>query len=265
MRLWHSLVVALILACLALTWLLTKPLAIHVSPPTRTEAYGPQPQDYGELRLPKGRGPFPVVVLVHGGCWTKGFAKSAYMAPLATALTKRGVATWNIEYRQQGDPGGGWPGTFLDSGGHAALWIAGRGGLPADSPIRGDAPLKIAAAVDIDGPADIAAFAAKDAGVCGEPVIAPFMGGTPAQVPERYAQASPIARLPLPVAQYLIAAQVLTPADAAAYLRAALAKGEPVDVRAFPNAGHADVANPRTAAGAQVVEIILRAAGISAR
>jgi acetyl esterase/lipase len=293
LRRWHILVVALILACLALTWRLMRPPAVLVSPPTRTEAYGPALQDYGELRIPKGRGPFPVAVIVHGGCWTKGYANLDYMAPLAEALTRDGVATWNIEYRQQGDPGGGWPGTFLDwgagvdhlralaktnpldlsrvvvaghsAGGHAALWIAARGDLPADSPIRGAMPLKIAAAVDIDGPADLVAFVAKDASICGEPVIVPFMGGAPAQIPERYTEASPIARLPLHVAQYLIAAQVLSPADAAAYRAAALARGERVDVRVFPNASHRDVADPRNPAGAEVVAVIAHAAGINAR
>jgi len=30
------------------------------------------------------------------------------------ALKKIGIATWNIEYRRLGNPGGGWPGTFED-------------------------------------------------------------------------------------------------------------------------------------------------------
>jgi len=291
MRRWHVLAAALILACLALTWRLTTAsrAKTFVSGPTFTEAYGPALQEYGELRMPKGPGPFPVAVIIHGGCWTKGYATSAYMAPMAAALAAKGVATWNIEYRQAGDPGGGWPGTFLDwgagvdhlralaksypldlshvvvaghsAGGHAALWIAARDGLPASSPIRGAEPLKIAAAVDIDGPGDLAGIIGRDASICGEPVIAPFMGGAPAQVPDRYAEASPIARLPLHVAQTLVAAQVLTPADAAAYRTAALAKGEDVVVQAFPNASHGDVADPRNPAGAQVVAVIARAAG----
>jgi acetyl esterase/lipase len=263
---------------------------VVVASSAHTEAYGPAPQEYGELRLPKGRGPFPVAVIIHGGCWTKGYANLDYMTPLAEALTREGVATWNIEYRQKGDPGGGWPGTFTDwgaatdhlralakaypldlsrvvvaghsAGGHAALWIAARGGLPADSPIRGASPLKVAAAVDIDGPADLAGIVGRDAGICGAPVVAPFMGGTPAQVPDRYAQASPIARPPLHAAQYLISAKVLTPADGAAYRAAALAKGEQVDLRAFPDASHGDVANPRNPAGAEVVTVTERAANV---
>ena len=32
-------------------------------------AYGEAPLQFGELRLPTGRGPHPVAVIVHGGCW----------------------------------------------------------------------------------------------------------------------------------------------------------------------------------------------------
>jgi hypothetical protein len=27
---------------------------------------------FGQLRLPEGNGLFPVAVVMHGGCWTKG-------------------------------------------------------------------------------------------------------------------------------------------------------------------------------------------------
>src|SRR5436190_17459015 len=75
--------------------------------PSKVEAYGADPLQYGELRLPAGPGRFPVAVIVHGGCWTRGFATLRYMAPLASALAAKGVATWNVEYRQLGDNGAG--------------------------------------------------------------------------------------------------------------------------------------------------------------
>src|SRR5690349_1351707 len=62
-------------------------------------SYGSSPQQYAELRLPEGAGPFPVVVLIHGGCWI-GYASAAYTAPMASALTREGWATWNLEYRR---------------------------------------------------------------------------------------------------------------------------------------------------------------------
>ena len=89
---------------------------LPASKPTAVLAYGTGPQQVGELRLPNGKGPFPVAVVIHGGCWTKGLATMQNTAPLASDLTKSGIATWNIEYRQVGDDDGGWPGTFLDWG-----------------------------------------------------------------------------------------------------------------------------------------------------
>ena len=180
---------------------------LPASMPTKTEAYGPDPLQVGDLRVPKGSGHFPVAIIVHGGCWTKGFATLSYMSPLASALTDAGIPTWNIEYRQVGDAGGGWPGTYLDwaaasdhlrilaksypldlkriiavghsAGASGAFWIAARTSMNADNEIRGSSPIKVIAGVAIDGPVDLGGFIGDDAEVCQKPVIAPFMGGTP--------------------------------------------------------------------------------------
>ena len=77
-------------------------------------AYGADSLQFGELRLPNGKGPFPVAIVIHGGCWVHGYAAANNAAPIADALRDAGVATWNIEYRRRDNPGGGWPGTFLD-------------------------------------------------------------------------------------------------------------------------------------------------------
>jgi acetyl esterase/lipase len=249
------------------------------------EAYGPDPLQFGELRLPKGKGPFPVAVIVHGGCWTKGFATLAYLAPLAERLAKAGVATWSVEYRQLGDTGGGWPGTFLDwatatdhlralatrfpldlddvvalghsAGGPAALWLAARGGLPAGSAIRGGDPLKIHAAIDIDGPGDITAFIGPDRKICGGPVIARLMGGTPRRVAPRYRQGNPSQRLPIGAPQALVASVVLPAAAAAAYQAQARTAGDTVRVLELNDAGHFDMLAPGTPSEALVETLIL--------
>ena len=67
--------------------------ALRSDPPKLVAHYGPGPLQVGELRLPAGVGPFPVVVVVHGGCWTKGFATARNTAALATALSKRDGST----------------------------------------------------------------------------------------------------------------------------------------------------------------------------
>ena len=260
-----------------------------VSKPTKVEAYGADPLQFGELRLPAGRGPFPVIVIIHGGCWTKGFATLSYMSPLASDLAARGVATWNIEYRQIGDPGAGWPGSFLDwanatdhlralaktypldlshvvvtghsAGGHAALWVAGRGKLPIGSPIRGGPPLKVVGAVAIDGPGDIADFIGLDAQICGQPVIVPFMGGDPKTAPARYAQGDPIRLTPLGVPSVLISSAVLLPKDAEHYRVTATTRGDKVKVLDLTGVGHFDMLSPKTASGAQVEALIVEALG----
>src|SRR5712692_4842484 len=76
-------------------------------------AYGPDPQQFGNLYLPNTIGPHPAVILIHGGYWRARY-RLDLMNDLAKDLAKRGYAAWNIEYRRVGNPGGGWPGTFLD-------------------------------------------------------------------------------------------------------------------------------------------------------
>ncbi len=256
--------------------------ALPASEPVQVARYGEHELQFGELRLPEGDGPFPVAVIVHGGCWTAGFATVRNTAPLASALSERGIATWNIEYRQIGDEGAGWPGTFLDwaaaadhlrtlaaghpldlgrvfaighsAGGHAALWLATRHRLPDDSAIRGENPLPIQAAVNIDGPADIASFVGPDAEICGKPVIAPLMAGTPDQIPTHYAQGNPLALQPAGVPQYLIQVGVLSTDDAERFRERAQTDAAPVEILAPASANHFDVIAPGSTVGDAVLD-----------
>lgn len=50
-----------------------------------------------ETRVPEGEGPFPAVVLVHGGGWVAG--TPSVMDPLARHLTENGFLTVNTRYR----------------------------------------------------------------------------------------------------------------------------------------------------------------------
>jgi acetyl esterase/lipase len=242
------------------------------SPPNKTVQYGADPLQVGDLRLPHGKGPFPVVVVVHGGCWTKGFATRQNTAALASALTDAGFATWNIEYRQVGEAGSGWPGTFKDwadatdylrvlaktqplqldkvsavghsAGATAALWLASRAKLPATSEVRGANPLPLKAAVAIDGPPGVAEFIGADAQICGKPVIEPLMGGSPGAFPARYKESDAAQRLPLGMPQLLVASVVLPAEEANAYRDKAVAAGDPVQVLLVHNGGHFDIIAP---------------------
>ena len=79
--------------------------------PDRRIVYGSEASHYGELRLPAGAGPHPLVILIHGGCFKAEYATAQYFGAMADALKADGIATWNIEYRRLGEPGSGWPGT----------------------------------------------------------------------------------------------------------------------------------------------------------
>src|SRR5215475_4845842 len=84
-----------------------------VMPADHRLPYGPNEFQFGDLRLPKGPGPHPVAIVIHGGCWMSEYGLS-YMSHLSAALAEVGVATWSVEYRRIGNEGGGWPGTFVD-------------------------------------------------------------------------------------------------------------------------------------------------------
>lgn len=259
---------------------------MEVSAPAQTIQYGASPLQVADLRLPEGPGPYPIVVLIHGGCWDNGFGVKAQMAPLADALGKRGFATLNVEYRQVGDPGGGWPGTMQDVGaaldslkgvaaerhldlskvtvvGHSAgtqlaLWTAVRDRLPASSDLFASDPVKPAAVVAVDGPGTLAEFIGVDAEVCGKPVIVPFMGGTPQQFPQRYFDASPQAHLPLGVPQSF--AQAAFADRMQPYIDRSKAAGDTVDVYRPKNGKHFDIINPTQKQGQGTIELIARVA-----
>lgn len=247
------------------------------SVPVLTAQYGPDAMRAGQLRLPKGKGPFPVAVVIHGGCWTKGFDTMTGIAGLADALTKRGMATWTIEYRMIGDPGAGWPGTFEDvangvdyltvlakkypldlkrvtvvghsAGAHLALWDATRAKLGG----KWAPKIRPVSVVAIDGPGALTPFVGADAQVCGKPVIAPLMGGTPSEKPAEYKLASPSDQLPLGVKQLLVPAALaftMTP-----YAEAAKAAGDKVEVLPAGN-DHFDIITPGTPNGDKVIDFI---------
>lgn len=235
--------------------------------------YGDGPQQFGELRMPKGEGPFPVIVLIHGGCWQSAF-DFVYMTRLAAWLTDRGVATWTIEYRRIGDDGGGWPGTFLDAagatdalreiakkapinlkrvyaaghsaGGQLALWFATRDRLPESSALYRKNPLAIHGVLGLAAIANLAAYRVGPAGSCHSSVDQ-LLGGTPEHVAGRYAETSPQERLPLGVPQIFIQSEsdpIVDPASVRDYAAAAEKSGDKVTILPLPGAGHFEASVP---------------------
>lgn len=268
-------------------WQTNGPPALHrlpVSQPTAHLRYGSSPMQVADLRMPRGKGPFPLAVVMHGGCFLAKIDDMAGIAPIADALTKRGIATLNIEYRKLGDPGGGWPNTYRDiatgvdlvrdvarrhsidltrvsfvghsSGAHFALWAASRPRLPADSEIRGSDPFKPAAVIGIDGPPALASFVGRDKEECNESVIVPLMGGTPAQFPRRYDEVDTGARLPLGMRQGFVVAQLAE--TMTGYIAKAKASGDHVQVYKPASPYHFRIINPERPEGQQTLKLIER-------
>jgi acetyl esterase/lipase len=64
-----------------------------------------------DVSVPEGRGPFPVVLLVHGGGWSAG-DKQRDITPLFEPLTKAGFIWFSINYRLA--PANRWPACLED-------------------------------------------------------------------------------------------------------------------------------------------------------
>ena len=249
-------------------------------PPTATVRYGPDALRSGELRLPKGQGPFPVAIVIHGGCWVAEMGGTG-MQGFSEMLRKRGIATWDIDYRRVGHEGGGWPGTFQDVAagidhlpvlakrypldlsrvtavGHSAgalfsLWAGARGKLDGPWRVRAGAP-RFRSVVAIDGPGALAPMVGVDRQVCGRPVIVPLMGGTPAERPAEYRAASPSEHLPLGVPQLFVLGE-LAP-FMKGYVEAARASGDPVKTLSPPGANHFDIVTAGATNGEAVADWI---------
>ena len=259
---------------------------LAAAPAQHRVAYGNDRMQFGDLRLPDGEGPHPVAIVIHGGCWLSAFADLQLMAPLADALTRAGVATWNIEFRSADNVGGGWPGTLLDvaravdhtrelaakypldlkrvvavghsAGGHLALWAAARHRVPNGSPLFVNDPLHIGGVVSLAGISDLKRYLQESSG-CGKS-IPRLMGGLPNDVPERYQSASPIEMLPLGVRQVLfIGAQdpIVRPPHNSVYATAAQQSGDSVHAATLDGAAHFEVIAPSSSVWPTIENAVL--------
>jgi len=215
--------------------------------PARRLRYGDHRDQVAEVFLPDGA-PRALVVTLHGGWWQARRTRTKlYMRPLARDLVAHGFAVLNAEYRRVGD-GGGWPATFDDAraiaalareqpeggrvaavghsaGAHLALYMAAEGGVDA--------------VVALAGPSDLEANPG--------PETFALMGGTPSEVPDRYALGSPIRRVPLGVPTLLVhgdADETVLPRRSRDFAAAARAAGDDVTL-VEPSADHVQIVDPR--------------------
>ncbi|MBM4764841.1 alpha/beta fold hydrolase [Bacillus sp. B15-48] len=254
--------------------------------------YGKDKNQFGDLRVPEGKGPFPVAILIHGGFW-KEKSSLDQMNKIAESLTRKGIATWNIEYRRVGQEGGGWPGTLQDNvqaadyvrtisktyplnldriitighsaGGQLSLWLAGRHQLPASSILRTPNPLRVKGAISLAGVCDLSLMyevhQLKElmTGVKDNPTK-DLIGGTPKGFQERYDECSPIKLLPIGVPQILVhgALDINVPIGISEkYKNYATDSGDIVTLKKIDSAEHFKIIDPDSKEWSMFVDDIL--------
>jgi len=229
-------------------------------PPPDADArvpYGVEPLQFGDLRLPADGGPHPLVVVVHGGYW-QAIHNLTHLGHLCVDLAACGVATWNVEYRRVGDPGGGYPGTLqdvadafayvpelagrfpLDLGRVAAFGHSAGGQLALLAALRTELGLK-----GIVSAAGVLDLHETDRRGDDRGLITRLLGGGPDALPERWRESSPRTRLPLGVRQLVAVGSADTHFEPnRAYAEAARVAGDEVEFIAFEGASHFELVDP---------------------
>ncbi len=231
-------------------------------------SYGSHRTQRADLYLPDGPGPYPVVVAIHGGYWRAKYGKRL-MKAVSADLARRGVAVWNIEYRKVGrGQGGGWPETFDDVA--AAIdHLAGLGDARLDlstvtavgHSAGGQLALWSASRTDPRVPIHrvVAQAAVCNLAVAGQPAW-DFIGGSPDQVPERFAKVNPMQLVPLGAPTLLVHGaddETVPVARSRDYVKAAAAAGDEVRLIEPSPGGHRVHIDPRSGAWQSAAEWIV--------
>jgi acetyl esterase/lipase len=252
--------------------------------------YGPDPQHFAELRLPKGPGPFPFLFVIHGGFWQSAYDLK-HIGSLCAALTRKGIITCNLEYRRIGNSGGGWPGTFQDvglatdhileifssdshvdvartavlghsAGGHLALWLVSRHRIRKSSPLHSAQKHRLAIAVSLAGVCDLRTALSQQ---LGNGIVARLMGGTPDQYPDRFDAGSPIELLPNGSKQVLIhgtADDIVPVSQSEKFVERAEQLGERPTLVRLNGVGHFDLIDPESEVWLNVTRAVLQVLGL---
>src|SRR6266851_5768991 len=235
-------------------------------------AYGSDANQFVDLRLPKGRGPHGLAISIHGGFWRAKY-DLGYAGHLCAALTAKGIATANLEYRRVGNAGGGWPGTFADvrvgyqflvqnaqkyefdarrvvaighsAGGQLGLCLAAHeSGVKAVVSLAGVVDLQRAYALHLSNDA-----------------VVEFLGGTPAEVADHYKEADPMKQA-IAARQWLVHGaedDTVPPAFSRDYVAAKQKMKEDARLVEIAGAGHFEIADPRAGAWKEVERVVMEA------
>jgi acetyl esterase/lipase len=238
--------------------------------------YGADPSQFVDVRIPAGAAPHPVVFFIHGGYWRAKYSLT-HAGHLCHALKEAGIATWNVEYRRVGSPGGGWPGSFEDirnayralgqsqqkekstippldlkrlcvaghsAGGQLAFCLAAH-----EKSVR--SVLSLAGVLDLRRGWEL--DLSNDA-------VGEFLGGSPTEVPGHYREASP-AELRIPQATQQVihgTADDSLPCEISeSYAVRKKQAGETVELVTLPKTGHFEIIDPGSAVWSKVQETFL--------
>jgi acetyl esterase/lipase len=247
---------------------------LDLAPPAADSrvAYGSDENQFVDLRLPKSKGPHPLLIAIHGGFWRAKY-DLVYMGHLCAASTKKGIATANLEYRRAGNAGGGWPGTFADIRaayqflvqsarkyeldarriaviGHSA---GGQLGLCLASHETGvKSAISLAGVVDLQRTYSL--HLSNDA-------VVEFLGGTPAEAGDHFREADPM-KLKIAARQWLVHGatdDIVPPAFSRDYVTAKKNMKEDARLVEVAGAGHFDIVDPRSGAWKDVDRVLMEA------
>jgi acetyl esterase/lipase len=235
-------------------WILEK------TPPAADErvSYGSDPNQFIEVRLPKkpqGR----CVVFIHGGFWRARY-NLTHAGHACAAFKDAGWTSINVEYRRVGNEGGAWPGTFSDLRSAMALIFssARKWNFDAEKLVvmghsaGGQLAMALAAhdqkinyAVSLAGVLDLRQ--AYELHLSNDAVVE-FLGGTPAQVPEHYKEASPI-ELSIKANQLVVHGRQddTVPYSMAESYTQQKGPHERIELLSFVKAGHFELVDPKSA------------------
>jgi acetyl esterase/lipase len=241
--------------------------------------YGSDTNQFIDLRLPASKTkPHPLVINIHGGFWRAKYNLD-HAGHLCAAMTAKGLATANLEYRRVGNEGGAWPGTFADiraayqfltqnaqkhnfdakkvvvmghsAGGQLALCLA------AHEP-RVMTVISLAGVVDLQRAYQL--HLSHDA-------VVEFLRGTPSEVPDHYREADPMQLSIANARQRLIhgtSDDVVPPAFSRDYVTLKRQRSEKhkedAHLLEIAAADHFDLIDPRSTAWKQVEDTVLQAA-----
>lgn len=246
-------------------------------------------QNWADLYLPddaRDADSVPLVVLVRGGAWNQQSNGADDVRDIARSLVDRGVAVYNVEYRDVDSGNGGWPETYTDvadavdtlpevhdrhpefniedatmvghsSGAQLAVWAATRDNL-GDDKEGADPKFVPRRVVSLSGPLNLE----WDAETADDNTIE-VLGGTPDEKPELYASIDPIQNIDPDVPVVAVHGEddsSVDPRNSERYIDKAKGEGADAELILLEGENHLSYLKQKSAAFQQVVGIIERAA-----